>query len=159
MSGTDIANIARQYLGTPFIYGGRDPVHGLDCFGHLLLVARQMDQCPLDFDLPPYTSPPDPTLFDQYLPQFMNEVLLWNMGPGDVVVLRAAVGGKRRREGAIGEPRHLGIIGDYQPAPGHLSLIYVNESAGLHRVTENRLDEETRGRIYKVFRFRNRTGE
>lgn len=157
MTGKEIANLAREYLGAPFLFGGRDPEHGLDCIGQLILMGRRMTQCPESFDLPPYTIPPDPGLFDHYLPLFLDEIPIGQIAVGDVVVLRGAVGGRRRREGQQGPPQHVGIIGDYASAPDTLSLIYVNESQTIKRVTESRLEPETQQRIYKAFRFRNRT--
>lgn len=157
MTGKDYANLAREYLNAPFVFGGRDKTAGIDCIGLLIVIGRRTGQCPENFDLPPYTNPPDPGLFDHYLPLFMDEVPADQVTVGDAIVLRAPVGGKRRRDGELGQPTHVGIVGDYASAPGILSLIYVNEAQNLPRVTESRLDKETQSRIYKVFRFRNRT--
>jgi cell wall-associated NlpC family hydrolase len=35
-------SVAREYLGVPYVYGGTDPKHGLDCSGFVQLVYRRM---------------------------------------------------------------------------------------------------------------------
>lgn len=37
-----IVDIARQYLGVPYVFGGTDPAHGLDCSGLAQLVFRRL---------------------------------------------------------------------------------------------------------------------
>ncbi len=47
VTGEDVAAEARQYLGTPYVWGGTDPAKGLDCSGLVQLVYKN-----LGFDLP-----------------------------------------------------------------------------------------------------------
>ena len=40
-TGSEITDIARKYLGVPYLWGGTDPARGLDCSGLVQLVYRQ----------------------------------------------------------------------------------------------------------------------
>jgi cell wall-associated NlpC family hydrolase len=40
--GTGPVEIARRYLGVPYVFGGTDPATGLDCSGLVQLVFRQL---------------------------------------------------------------------------------------------------------------------
>jgi cell wall-associated NlpC family hydrolase len=37
-----VIDVARRYLGVPYVFGGTDPTRGLDCSGLVQLVFRQL---------------------------------------------------------------------------------------------------------------------
>ena len=41
-SNSSVVDMARRYLGVPYIFGGTDPTRGLDCSGLVQLVFRQL---------------------------------------------------------------------------------------------------------------------
>jgi cell wall-associated NlpC family hydrolase len=41
-SNSSVIDVARRYLGVPYIFGGTDPTRGLDCSGLVQLVFRQL---------------------------------------------------------------------------------------------------------------------
>src|SRR5438309_7945819 len=42
VAGTATIDVARQYLGVQYVFGGTDPTTGLDCSGLVQLVFRQL---------------------------------------------------------------------------------------------------------------------
>ncbi len=47
VSGTDVVDEAKKYLGVPYVWGGTDPKRGLDCSGMIQLVYKN-----LGYDIP-----------------------------------------------------------------------------------------------------------
>lgn len=118
-----IVAAARHWLDTPWQHQQR--MHGVavDCAGLVICVARAIGAVAPDFDINGYSRNPDGTLLavlDEHLLPIPREQLQ----PGDVVVLSI-----------VGEPQHLGIVGDYRH--GGLSIIHASSTAG--RVIETRL--------------------
>lgn len=77
VSGQDIVNKAKQYLGTPYVYGGASP-SGFDCSGFVYYVLKTLGYSP-------YRTPAD-----QY--QMGTYVSKANLKPGDIVFFHSTYG-------------------------------------------------------------------
>ena len=56
--GTGVVEVARRYLGVPYVFGGTDPRLGLDCSGLVQVVFRQLGvQLPRTAQLQFYATP------------------------------------------------------------------------------------------------------
>lgn len=126
------ADIARTFLGVPFLHQGRSE-RGLDCVGLLVLVFRALGY-PVA-DLEGYSRNPHHGLLVANL-EANGAVPVDEPQVGDIAVIAFTT--------RNGEPvwRHVGIVGD--DVHGGLSLIHACSSVGF--VTEHRLDSRWRDR-------------
>lgn len=132
---------ARKWLGVPYQHQGRDR-RGIDCAGVIINVGHALGLLPPDFDCTDYDRWPD----SARLKLLMDEHGVRTYGsmfPGDIVMMEFA-----------GDDRHLGILGDYAPAPGELSLIHAYSARPAQKVVEHRLDEKWRKRITRTYSYR-----
>lgn len=123
---TDIVQIARSLIGTPFHHRERQPGIGIDCAGVLICVARELGLVAPDFDVPAYTRTPDGRSMLLWCRRYMRELAQDAMQPGDAILLITDY-----------HPQHLGILGDYRH--GGLSIIHAANMATPPRVIETRL--------------------
>ena len=125
---SDIINIARLYIDTPFAHAQRSPGVGLDCAGLIICVGRETGIFPPAFDVPPYSMEPDGHSMIALCDTYMDRVSQTDMRPGDIVVLRRD-----------GHPQHLGIVSDH--VNGGLGIIHASNSRSVvpPRVIETRL--------------------
>lgn len=129
----------------PFVHQGKSP-SGMDCVGGLCHAIKYTGPVP--------NYPRDPVngelerelrrLFGEpvfYRANLLTDPIVANeqLHPADVVSMQYA-----------GPVRHVGMIGDYQPVPGELSLLHTSASIG--RVIEHILDLKWRRRIVGVWR-------
>jgi len=91
-------------------------------------------------DITNYGRLPVPAEMRKVLDANLTRVEKADMQIGDVVWMRF-----------LGEPQHLGIVGDYHL--GGLSLIHAYNGSGLRKVVEHRIDEQWLARIVAVWRF------
>ena len=122
-------DVARSYMGTPWKHGGSSR-NGVDCFGLVLCVARDLGLPAPDLV---YSPLPDLYLFD-FLPRFCRRVAEPQAGG----LVRMTVAGR---------PQHLAIVGEHPS--GGLSLIHAYMP--LSRVVEHRLDDRWRRRIVSAW--------
>ena len=133
----DIA--ARSYLGTPFRHQGRNPSHGIDCIGLLVLAARACGLPQTDRDSTAYGRDPFDGLLESHLAAAFGPAFPFAQAvPGDIAAIRF-----------VGAIRHVGIVGDY---PEGLSLIHTSGSTRF--VTEHVIDRKWAKRIAGVYRVR-----
>lgn len=125
--------IARSYLGVPWVHQGRDPRFGIDCVGLGLLAFDVTSSA--DYGRHPHNG-----RLREELVRYFGEPVDDEPRVGDVLEL---AGTAKSRIG-----RHVGIVGDY--LYGGLSLIHTDSMVGC--VTEHPLDEFWRLRIRGVFR-------
>lgn len=119
----DVVAEARQWLDVPYVHQGRSRA-GVDCAGLVIVVARALGLVAPDFDVNGYARTPDGSSLLETCDELMTRIPLWELRPGNVLVLRFAQ-----------EPQHLGIVGDY--LYGGLSLIQaLGSSDGKGRVIE-----------------------
>jgi len=123
---------ARETLGTPYQHQGRINGMALDCIGVAIYVAQKLG---LDYlDLPAYGASPHKGLLEQMMDAQPCLVRVYEMQPGDVLQMRFAK-----------EPQHVAIwTGE--------TIIHCSRDTG--RVVECRLDDETRQKITKIYRFK-----
>lgn len=140
MTKMDVANKARELHGLKFRKYGRTIEHGLDCVGVPIWVGQQLGLVG-EVEIPPYTFPPDPQLFDELLPQFVDEVAEAEVG--SVLVLR----------GDNGKAQHMCIVvpAIYTQNLHCLGAIYSPSRA---YIGEYKLDAEVKRRIHKVYNYR-----
>lgn len=143
MTGAEIVAEARTWLGTRYQHQARLKGVGVDCDGLIIGVARELGIVTPDFDVQGYARQPDGQTLLAYCRQFMTEIPVSDLQPGDVPVLCHP----RSRGRTAG---HMGIAGDY--LHGGLSLIH-SSGHGNQGVVEHRLDEGTRARIVAAFRM------
>lgn len=129
---------ARSMIGTPFMHLGRGEF-SVDCVG-LLVYAFDYDST----DVPAYSRDPFNNELETHLERILGPACLVapsidELRPGDVVSMQYR-----------GPVRHVGLIADYQPIAGELSLIHTDSSVG--EVIEHRLNFKWVRRISKVFR-------
>ena len=138
MTPQHIVALARETIGTPYGHQGRVNGLALDCAGVPVHVGRR-----LGLDLVEYTRYgrlPVPAEMRAALDANLTRVEKADMQIGDVVWMRF-----------LGEPQHLGIVGDYHL--GGLSLIHAYNGSGLRKVVEHRIDEQWLARIVAVWRY------
>jgi hypothetical protein len=134
----EIVALARETLGTPYGHQGRVNGLTLDCGGVPAHVAMS-----LGIDLSGYTRYgrlPVASEVKAEMDAHFIRVPKADMHFGDIVWMRF-----------LGEPQHLGIVGNYHL--GGFSLIHAYNGAGLRKVVEHRLDEQWALRIVAVWRF------
>lgn len=136
--------IARSYLGTPFVHQGRTPHHGLDCAGLIICVARELGHVPPDYDVRNYAQQPDKTSVVDACDEHLIRVPKQDAQPGDVIVIAWDQW-----------PQHLGIMGVYAPAKSHRTIIHAFMKQGEKKpvVTEHRLAPHLMQRIVRAYRF------
>jgi cell wall-associated NlpC family hydrolase len=110
-----VVDVAKQYLGVPYVYGGTDPSHGLDCSGFVQLVYRR-----LGIELPRVT-------YDQV--KVGQPVDRADLQPGDLVF---KVGDGNRVNGHVGiyigggqwiNAPHTGDVVKIAPLPTNITAI------------------------------------
>lgn len=131
------ADVARQWIGTPYHHQARKPGVGLDCVGLLICAARELGQVPKDFDITGYRRVPDGFSLMRHMHEQFTKIEREEMTAGDYVCI------------AFDRfPHHVGIIGDYHL--GGLSLIHANSKTG--KVEESRLMFDDAMRFVAAFR-------
>lgn len=137
VSSADVIAAARSWIGTPYRDKGRRKGKGADCIGLLVGVAHELGLS--DWDIRAYTRHPRPEILlrhcDEQLVKtgrFRNDLRL-----ADIIVAR--------ERSVI---THLGIIAD---GDNPFSLIHASFELGF--CGEHRLDEATRHKICRVYRF------
>lgn len=119
-----------------FRHMGRDPVTGMDCAGMPLWIADTMGRPTVD--IPAYGREPHKSGLRGALNDNLGTpVPLDGLRPADVVLMRFD-----------GDPRHVGIIGDYPG--GLLSLIHIHST--LKFASEHRLDDAWRSKTVAAWR-------
>lgn len=138
-----MADVARTYVGTPFVHAGREPGKGMDCAGVVIAAARAVGL--LSWDNRNYQLEPDPAAICAALEEHCERVppLEW-LEPGDVFLFAIC-----------GHPHHLGMLsllpesGTFG-APGY--FVHAYQSCDL--VTETALDDPWKRRVRAVYRWR-----
>jgi cell wall-associated NlpC family hydrolase len=130
-SNDDVVACARSFLGVRYRHQGRSREHGIDCIGLLVMVARELELVPHDFDVNGYPRMPDGTLFD---------LLGAHLAAGGDVTLAGSVLAMEFG----GEPHHTGIASD-------IGVIHVY--AQVRRCVEHRLDARWLARVRGSFIF------
>jgi cell wall-associated NlpC family hydrolase len=138
VKASEIVDMAREVLGTPYQHQGRIGHLALDCAGVPAHVARRLE---MDFtDVTRYGRQPVPHEMKAALDGALQRVPLEQLQIGDVVWIRFEK-----------EPQHLAILGDHPN--GGFTLIHAYNAAGFKEVIEHRLDAKWRARIHAAWRF------
>lgn len=139
---TTMVTEARKFLGVRFEHQGRDPGHGLDCLGLLLIVAERAGLefdglTPMALDRRDYRLRPDAAQLELQLRRLLNPIEPSRAALGDVVLLSID-----------GSPQHLALLSDY-PLPGELGMIHAYAVA--RKVVEHRYDAHWRKATHAAF--------
>jgi cell wall-associated NlpC family hydrolase len=133
ISGEDMVSKAREYLGTPFHYGGRLKGVGLDCGGLLIAAAAEFG---VGVEIP---SPPRGAALAVILKALAPcslPVPLTDLRAGDVLVFASRL-----------MPGHCGLL------TGEGTVIHAYDSPSVRAVVETPLDARWRARLVGVFRI------
>ena len=84
ISGSQVIDEARRYLGVPFRHRGRS-IAGLDCAGLIIIVYRKLGLMPNDFEETLYNKMPSIGLVEKTLSQFCTKKE--TAEPGDILML------------------------------------------------------------------------
>jgi len=80
--------IAEKYIGCPFVDGGRDPKTGLDCYGLVRVVCKD-----IGYDLPDYEyDNKTESVFIEHFHEHVSPVSRKDVQFGDLVVFNAVLG-------------------------------------------------------------------
>lgn len=109
VSGADIVATARGYLGAKWAHQARRD-DAMDCAGLVIKVAHDLGLT--QFDKTDYPRLSSPLEMLSLCRDHLVEIRRADLRLGDVVVLSCS-----------GNP-HIGIIGDYKPSPGVLTMIH-----------------------------------
>ena len=135
-----VVQVARSWIGTPYVHQASSRGHGCDCLGLLRGVWRETIGAE-PFVVPPYTpdwaEPQAQELLWQAAKTFLKPVLRTHISAGDVLLFRM------RRQSVA---KHLGIATGVNPAT------FIHAYAG-HGVVESPLSEPWRNRVVAHFTF------
>lgn len=131
MSVASVVDVARSWVGTPFLHQGRSRA-GVDCVGLLVVVAQDLGLPIHDFTR--YGRVPHPRRMGEELARQMDRISIGQAGPGDVFWLAWR-----------DVPQHLAILTDG-------GMIHSFQTAG--QVIEHPIDQTWRARVRGAFRFR-----
>lgn len=141
MSAGKILSAARAEIGTPFRHQGRTPGKALDCAG---LVCHVADVIGVEYsDQQGYGRRPSNGLLESALDAqaSLDRVEISDMKPGDVLLMKFS-----------GDPQHLAIYAGWSDVYEDDGIIHAWLQA--KKVSENRLTDELRGQIVRVYRFK-----
>lgn len=108
VDAADVVRTARQWIDTPWMHQGRQPMVALDCVGLPICDARELGLVAPDFDVGGYGRTPDGSMM-ALCARFM--IRIPRIELGCIVVVTSAK-----------TAHHMGIIGDYRH--GGWSLIH-----------------------------------
>ena len=132
---TEIADLARSYLGTPWRHQGRSK-KGVDCVGLVIAVAMDAGILPRDHPIPPYSRFPDNRLQD-YFCSHLVRIPPRQMKNGSVLLFSFH-----------GAPWHAGIVVDV-----HARAI-VHAFASARKVVYDYADSRAHGRkLFAAFDY------
>lgn len=131
MTGQDIVNAARVYLGVRWLHQGRSPA-GLDCIGLVLRVAQDLG-LPCPDVVADYGRTPHGQRLMQGLAQYLQRVPVDEAMPGDVLLMQIEA-----------LPHHVAIFTDAG---------IIHAAAGFRRVVEHGFDEVWKNRTISAWRW------
>jgi hypothetical protein len=141
----DIVRVARSYIGTPYVLMGRQPGYKIDCAGVIVCCARDIGAVAADFDIEPYTSNLAGPPVLETLDGFMGDRILSSdqLQMGDCVAVKFSR-----------HPQHVGIVGDYKPQAGLLTLIHATNGTRPAQVVEHRLTFDGKMTFVMGYKFK-----
>lgn len=145
--GQEVAERARQWIGTPFFHGGREKGIGCDCVGLLLGVASEVATCHQGafmaslsvYDHREYSRIVNPSILRGELLRFLSPVAKDSIRAGDLLVFDYE-----------GQAQHVAIFAGGEPA----TLIHSSDRIGA--VAEHRFCEPMVSRLAYALRIRRR---
>ncbi len=141
MSREDVVELARGWIGTPYVHQASAKAAGTDCLGLLRGIWRELNGAEPTL-VPPYSSDWSEPQRDEVLwraaRQYLIEKMCTKFAAGDVLLFRM-------RDGSVA--KHLGVVGETGPAP-----TFIHAYSG-HAVVESPLSGPWRRRIVSHFEF------
>lgn len=132
VTGKQLVEKAREYLGTPFHHQGRCKGIGVDCAGLIVCSARELG---IDVvDSPTYSRLPDGRTLQACIERCMVEVPLEQARDGDMLVFRM-----------VRYPSHVGLKTDKG---------FIHTYSGVGRVVEHGYVEPWVSRTVAAYRFK-----
>ena len=141
MIGDEAVDLARGWIGTPYVHQASAKGAGTDCLGLLRGVWREL-YATEPAEVPPYSPDWSEPQQDEALwraaRQHMAEKLVTDLAVGDVLLFRM-------RDGSVA--KHLGIAAEVGAAP-----TFIHAYSG-HSVVESPLSDPWQRRIVSCFEF------
>lgn len=134
---SEIVEVARSWIGTPYRHQGRQKGRAIDCIGLVYGVWLDLGFPPVDIPAN-YTESPSGTLLQEHADQNLVITDRKELYPGDIAILW---GWKR-------EPQHFAIVGEHA---GRLTMIHAFSKRG--SVVEHGWDEFWRERLVRIYEF------
>lgn len=142
----EIVAAARSQVGVRTQHQAAVKDVACDCIGLLLIVAGMLGMSEVtafkrDLRFNAYSRPPNPRLMVAACDAYLDRIIPSQALPGDIALGRVEK-----------EPQHFGIISSIDPA----YMIHAYSQVG--RVTENRIDDNWRAKVLRMYRFRGISG-
>lgn len=134
ITGTQIVQKAREYLGTPFRHQGRKKVLGIDCAGLVICVAKELNITNFEtFEFVAYGHIPHARKLETLCDMLFERITMQLAKPGDIFLMAFEK-----------EPQHLAIMTDTG---------IIHSYAKVRRCVEHGFDELWQNRVNRVYRF------
>lgn len=136
--------LARSWVGTPFVHQGRVPGVMLDCAGVIICIARARGLVPPDWDLANYAQTPDKTSIVDACDLYLARIEIRDAQPNDALVIAWDRW-----------PQHLGILGTYAPLRTERTLIHAFARDGERKpvLREHRLTSDLWRKVVRAYRW------
>lgn len=129
---SDIVNLARTWIHTPYLHQGRTR-QGIDCAG--LVIRIFQDEGLTDYDVNGYSRTPSDAMMRRVLKDICVEVLFDQLKPTDIMHMSFER-----------QPRHLAIVTMINP----IRILHADSEAG--EVVEHLLDNKWKTRFRGAYR-------
>lgn len=134
----------RKEVGRRFELYGRGP-DAWDCAGLILVKLKALGIIEPGFRLPPYSFPPNPSLFYEFLPRYCDRYEREEMRHGDIILMAS--------KASNWQPHHL-MVAIHVPHRNRWHAIGACPSPAAPRIVEMRLYESETERIVGAYRVR-----
>lgn len=134
-----IIEIAKTYIGTPWMHQGRMKKIGVDCAGLVVCVLKEFGYN-VNFDVKGYNRIPEGVNLKNIAREFFDEVKFDEIKDGDILLFNI-----------LGNPQHIAF---YLKENDIDYIIHSYGDPSINKVVQSRLDSKWRERICGIFRIK-----